>query len=143
MDTGEPAAATTVHRNTYHGATTTELRGNSRRRRLVGLVNQKLLFPHRGVVTLAGDRFDLGGWRTVHRDEVAAVDRGFIPEYGRIAAGGLRGGFPSFGFIESLGAPLVIRLRGGTNIVLLVGYTWWSGATGNRAWEREIIARLR
>lgn len=137
-----PAGPQPVLRDSYLGATTAELQRNSVRRRLVGLVNQKLLFPHRGAVALADDRIELCGWRTVRRGDVVAVERGFIPEYGRVAAGGLRGGFPSFGFIESIGAPLVIRLRSGSSIVLLVGYTWWSGASKNRSWKPAVAARL-
>lgn len=118
----------------YCAATVDELRKNSPARRVAAIVNQRLLFPHRGTLELTSSRLAFGSWRSLTPGEITQVSMGFLPEYGRIAAGGARGGFPSFGAFKRLGAPLVLDLRTGERVVLLIGYTWWSGATENANW---------
>lgn len=124
---------TTLH-DTYHAATVDELRKNSSLRRLVAIVNQKKLFPHRGQIDLSDDLLRLGSWRSLTPNDIAQVSMSFLPEYTRVAAGGARGGFPSFGALKRLGAPLVLDLRTGERIALLIGYTWWSGTTKDANW---------
>lgn len=124
---------TALH-DTYHAATVDELRKNSSHRRLFAIVNQQMLFPHSGRIDLSDDHLRLGSWRTLTPNEIAHVSMSFLPEYGRVAAGGARGGFPSFGALKRLGAPLVLDLRTGERIALLIGYTWWSGTTKDAHW---------
>lgn len=123
----------TLH-DSFHAATVSELRSNSPARRLGGLINQRWLFPHHGSIDLAKDSLRLGSWRTLSPRDIAHVSMDFLAEYNRTAAGGARGGFPSFGTFKKLGAPLVLDLRTGERIALLIGYTWWSGATKNKDW---------
>lgn len=121
-------------RGDYHAATVDELRKNSSLRRAIAIVDQRLLFPHRGRLELTPDRLTLDSWKSLTPDDVYNVSMGFLPEYGRIAAGGARGGFPSFGVLKRLGAPLVLDLKTGERVVLVIGYTWWSGSTKNTSW---------
>lgn len=120
--------------DTYHAATVAELHRTPSLRRWVGAVDQRRLFPHRGRVELTSDVLSLGSWRRLTPDDVLAVAMEYLPEYSRAAAGGVRGGFPSFGLFSKVGAPLVLDLRTGERIVLLVGYTWWSGTTKDADW---------
>lgn len=134
----------TVLHDTYHAATVDELRRNSSLRRLFAIVNQQMLFPHSGPIDLSDDCLRLGSWRTLAPNEIVHVSMSFLPEYGRVAAGGARGGFPSFGALKRLGAPLILDLRTGERIALLIGYTWWSGTTRDAHWLpalRAFVAR--
>lgn len=133
LSTDAGGYGTALH-DTYHAATVDELRKNSPLRRLLAIVNQQALFPHRGRIDLSSGRLRLGSWRTLTPKEIAHVSMGFLPEYSRVAAAGARGGFPSFGALKRLGAPLVLDLRTGERIALLIGYTWWSGTTKDAHW---------
>jgi hypothetical protein len=123
----------------YLGATEGELRGATPARRLLGLADQSRRFPHRGELRLEGDRLVLGGWLELPREQVERVSMEFTGAWTRFQAGGVRGRFPSLGFIGSLGKPLVLTRRGAEPIYLLVDYGRVSGATRNRRW----LPRLR
>ncbi len=118
----------------YAGSTRRELRGTALARRVAGLVDQRVVMAHRGEVRLSDDELSLEGWRTVHPAEVASVQQAYLPEYGRLQAGGSRGGFPSFGFFHRYGAPLVVELTDGDSLVLLIDFSFVSGTTDNAAW---------
>ncbi len=120
--------------DTYHAATVDELRKSTKPRRVAAVVDQRVLFPHRGRIELAGDVLTLGSWRTLSSADVLNVSMEFLPQYSRVTAAGARGGFPSFGAVKRLGAPLVLDLRSGERIAVLVGYTWWSGTTKDATW---------
>lgn len=120
--------------DSFHAATVDELRRTSPLRRVAAVVDQRLLFPHRGRIEVSADALQLGSWRMLRPDDCLSLSMEFIPEYNRFAAGGARGGFPSFGAMRRLGAPLVLDLRTGERILLLIGFTWWSGSTKDADW---------
>lgn len=120
--------------DTYFAATVDELRRYSSLRRTLAIVNQRLLFPHHGQIHLSDGLLQLTGWRTLKPSDITQVSMSFLPEYTRLAAGGARGGFPSFGILRRLGAPLAMDLRTGERIALLIGHTWLSGTTKNADW---------
>lgn len=122
----------------YRAATTAELRGARLSKRLIAIIDQRILFPHVGKVELARSALTFGGWRTLQPTDVASVSHRFVPEYSRLAAGGARGGFPSLGVVKGAGAPLVLDLRTGERIVLLVDYKVVSGIATNRSWLSAI-----
>jgi hypothetical protein len=121
-------------RDTFHAATAPELQAHGALRRASALVDQRRLFPHHGEIVLSGDRLRLGSWRTLAPSDVTDVSHRFPDGYGRFAAGGARGGFPSLGAIGRGGAPLVLDLATGERIVLLVGFRWLSGLTRDADW---------
>lgn len=121
-------------RATYAAATSEELGELSLARRLAGVVNQRWLFEHHGEISLGEDALVLSGWLSLTSKDVSSVRQEFTPEYGRFAAGGARGGFPSLGFFKAAGAPLVLQLVRPTQIVLLVGFGPLSGTTRNKEW---------
>ena len=90
--------------------------------------------PHRGTITLTDDALVLDGWRTLAPQEVQEVRHEFTEEYGRFTASGARGGFPSLGVWKGKGAPLVLTLSEGEELVLLVGFAPASGTTKNAQW---------
>ncbi|MHB2023819.1 MAG: hypothetical protein ACYCO3_10890 [Mycobacteriales bacterium] len=97
----------------YLGAAEGELRSARTSRRLVGMVDQRRLFPHRGTFELHGDSLVLGGWRTITAAQVSGVELTFTAAYPRWLAAGIRGGrSPSFGIFGSLGKPLVVQIIG-------------------------------
>lgn len=124
----------------FHAATVHELRKTTSVRRKAAIADQRLLFPHRGQIELFDDCLKLGAWRTFAPGDVFNVSMDFLPEYSRVIAAGDRGGFPSFGVLKRLGAPLVLDLRTGERIALLIGYTWWSGTTKDARWLPELKA---
>lgn len=118
----------------YLAATPDELRSRSSARRVGGLISQATLFPHNGTMTLTENLLVLSGYRTLRPRDLVSVEQRFVPEYGRFAAGGVRGGFPSMGFITRQGAPLVLHLKTGERIIVLLGFERISGTTKNRKW---------
>lgn len=134
MSTANHVTNDTGLRDTFVAATPAELRGASVVRRVAAIVDQRRLFPHRGVIELRPDRLILGDWQSLPPAGIVTVTNDFAPGYGRFAAGGARGGFPSLGVFKRAGAPLLLHLRSGENIVLLVGFAPLSGVTKNPQW---------
>ncbi|UNX54232.1 hypothetical protein MF406_15065 [Georgenia sp. TF02-10] len=126
--------------DTFSATTVDELRRTTSLRRLAAIIDQRLLFPRSGDIELADGTLQLGTWRSFNPGDILSVSLEFLPEYGRVAAGGARGGFPSFGAFKRLGAPLVLDLRSGERILLLIGYIWLAGTTKNAAWLPELRA---
>jgi hypothetical protein len=118
----------------FLAATTSELDQNGATRRLRGLADQAALFPHHGTMSIEDDTLVLSGYRSISRDEIESIEQRFVPEYTRFAAGGSRGGFPSFGFFKSQGAPLVLTLTSGEQLLMLIGFEVLSGTTKNADW---------
>lgn len=130
----ETESGTEVHLvDEFRAATTDELAAAGPIRRVTGLVDQRLRFPHRGQLRLSAGALELGDWRRFAPAEITRVERRYVPSYGRFAAGGVRGGFPSLAAARADGAPLVLDLRTGESIVLLVGFRPVSGLDHNRA----------
>lgn len=133
-----------VLRGRFCAATIDELRDTSAMRRWAALVDQRLLFPHRGSIELTADHLDLGAWRCLHPADIRAVSVNYVAEFSRFAAGGTRGGFPSLGNIRKLGAPLILDLASDERLVVLIDYTLWSGTNKAASWEpaiREFLGR--
>lgn len=123
---------------TYAGATLGELRAAGSGRRAVGLARQDVLFPHRGTAQLTAEALVLEGWRAIGAAQIAEARQEFLREYGHWQAGGARGGFPSFGLLGRVGAPVVLGLAGGETLVLLFDFQAVTGATKNARWLDEI-----
>lgn len=124
--------------DTYHGATTGELESASALDRMAAVVNQGSLFPHKGRITLSDDALILDGWKTLRPQQIRAVSHEFTDAYGRFTAGGARGGFPSFGVLKDKGAPLVLSLDDGEDLLLLVGFAPVSGTNKNAEWLPQL-----
>lgn len=122
-----------LFRDTFCAATNHELASAGPVRRLAALADQRLRFPHRGELRVRPDSLELGTWRRLAPTDITRVTRGYVPGYGRLAAGGVRGGFPSFGAIRDAGAPLLLDLPNGESIVLLIGFRPLYGLTRNHA----------
>lgn len=125
-------------RGRFCAATVDELRNASAARRWTALVDQRRLFPHRGSIELTADHLDLGTWRRLYPADIRGVSVDYVPEFSRFAAGGTRGGFPSFGNIRKLGAPLILDLASAERLVILIDYTLWSGTNKAASWEPAI-----
>lgn len=121
-------------RDTYAGATQADLRATTVTGRVVGLVAQDSVFNHHGEIAVGNGRLTLQGWLTLQPSDIADVKQTFIDEYRRWSAAGDRGGYPSLGVLERFGAPLVLSLHSGDQIVLLVGFNKVTGKTRNRQW---------
>lgn len=131
-------------RGRFCAATVEELRDTSAVRRWTALVDQRLLFPHRGSIELTADRLELGTWRCLYPADIRGVSVNYVAEFSRFAAGGTRGGFPSLGNIRNLGAPLILDLASGERLVVLIDYALWSGTNKAASWEpviRDFLAR--
>ncbi len=123
---------------TYLGATESELRRAPGARRLIGLADQRRLFPHRGTMRLGSETLELDDWQTIPRTTIQKAELSFTDAYTRFMAGGSRGNSPSLGFLGSLGKPLVLTLADEDRIYLLLGFRWWTGTNQARAWAPEI-----
>lgn len=142
MDTHTSAPIATLS-GEFNAATLNELRSAPVARRGLALINQKILFPHRGRIELTQTHLALGSWKRLSADEIVQVTVDYVAEYTRFAAGGTRGGFPSFGNVKRLGAPLLLDLTSGERLVVLIDFTFWSGANKAADWEpalRQFIA---
>lgn len=124
---------------TYLAATETELREVAGGRRVLGLADQRRLFPHHGRLRLEHDTLALEGWLDVPRTSVSTIELAFTEHYTRLMAGGARGGFPSLGFLGDRGKPLILTRVDDPALYLLLGYRWLPGTTENAAW----LSRLR
>lgn len=119
--------------DTFCAATTAELAAAGPTRRSIALVDQRLRFPHRGRLRLRQSALEFGDWRRFAPADITSARRGYVSSYGRFAAGGVRGSFPSLAAVRDAGAPVVLDLRTGESIVLLVGFRPVSGLNHNRA----------
>ncbi len=124
----------------YFGATEDDLESARSSRRLVAMIDQRRLFPHRGLFRLDTDTHALvlGGWRDIERSSVTSIEMGFTTTYSRLLAAGSRGRWPSLGWIGNLGQPLVVGIRDEPPVYLLVDFTWWSGINENRRWLQPL-----
>ena len=123
----------------FHGATESELRSVTVPNHLIGLVDQRRRFFHKGLLRLESERLVLEGWREIPKSDVVAVRRTYTDAYTRFQAGGTRGGFPSTGFIGHFGKPLIIDTRDDDGpVYLLVDYARFLGSTRNKTWEATL-----
>lgn len=127
-------------RDTYDGASSAELADAGMVSKVRALADQSSLFPHHGDIELTSSALELGGWMTLYPVDIRSVRHEFTDEYSRFTAGGARGGFPSFGVFAKKGAPLVLDLANGEQILLLVGFEALPGTTRNSQWYPELAA---
>lgn len=119
----------------YQGATESELHDLSIGEKLIGLLDQRRLFPHHGTLTLETDRLILESWREIPRALIAGVDLEFTGAYTRFMAGGVRGQFPSAGVLGNAGKPVILRLQGERSpLYLLIEFHWVLGTTHDEEW---------
>lgn len=102
--------------------------------RIRALVDQSSLFRRHGEIELTPSTLTLGSWMTLRPSDIRSVRCEFIEEYTRFTAGGSRGAFPSLGVFSRQGAPLVLDVVDGRQIVLLIGFSLLPGTTKNATW---------
>ncbi len=118
----------------YFGATESELRGAPLSQRLSGYSDQRVLFPHSGLLRLEPRALVLGGWRTIPKTAITDARLTFTDAYRRGQAAGVRGNGASFGMFGSLGKPLVLILHDDEPVYLLIGFCWFTGVNQARRW---------
>jgi hypothetical protein len=121
--------APTAHAQ-YIGSTTEELAAKRRGDRIAAGVDQKVLFPRRGVITLFPDRLVLSGWNdtgdlVLRPAEVLSIENRFTDLYGRLLGG-----------LLNAGKPLVVRTSTAGEIYLMVDHKTFMETTDNRRWAR-------
>jgi hypothetical protein len=121
--------APTAHAQ-YIGSTTEELAAKRRGDRIAAGVDQKVLFPRRGVITLFPDRLVLSGWNdtgdlVLRPAEVLSIENRFTDLYGRFLGG-----------LLNAGKPLVVRTSTAGEIYLMVDHKTFMETTDNRRWAR-------
>ncbi len=128
----------------YEGATEGELHDLSWEEKLVGMVDQRRLFPHQGTLRLEPDRIVLDGWLDIPRATIDAVDLAFTDVYSRFMAGGARGKFPSLGMLGDAGKPVIVRRTDGGEPVLylLIGFNWVTGVARDHEWHDRLTRWL-
>lgn len=119
-------------RDTYLGTTEAELATRSVLDRLLAVIDQRVLFPRRGVATLRPDRLVLTGWGPVGEmslrpDQICAITNGET-EHSRLQTGGIR----------RWGAPLRLFLDTDEVIYLLLNRRWLSERTDNIEWTARL-----
>ena len=94
-DTGTVSASGTpesVRTSTCVAALRSELGDAGTGRRMTALLNQKVLFPHRGQATLDGTALTLGSWNngtdlSITKDAVSRITQQFDDYYGAFVGG--------------------------------------------------------
>ena len=119
--------------STYRGTTAAELAGRRRWDSFKAAIDQRAVFPRAGTIRLHLDRLELTAWDqgndiTVHPRELIAVGNDFTDLYGRFLGGGSK----------TLGAPLILELRGGTTLYLLTNHRWFTERTDNAQWAGRV-----
>jgi hypothetical protein len=125
--------------DSYLGATEGELLGAPLGRRFLAYSDQRLLFPHQGILRLTPSTLELGGWRVIRREAVASVRLTFTEAYRRGQAAGIRGNNASFGLFGDLGKPLVLDLHDDEPVYLLIGFRWFTGINQARRWAPVLL----
>ncbi len=130
-----------VNAPSFLGATEQELESRPSKR-LIAMIDQRRLFPHRGLLSLEPEAIALAGWRDIDRSRVTSVELGFTPSYSRWMATGNRGRWPSLGWVASYGKPLVIGVRDEPPVYVLIDFTWWTGINESRKWLPRLTSWL-
>lgn len=118
----------------YVAALRTELTDAGSGRRALALLNQRVLFPHRGTANLFQDELELDGWDergsiAVIRGSVSRIARQFDDRYGAFIGGGS----------SRWGAPVIIELQDGTALYLLFNHRTFLEKTDNPEWEAALL----
>jgi hypothetical protein len=124
---------TVLARDIYLGTTEAELSARSVLDRLLAVIDQKVLFPRRGIATLQPDRLVLTGWDdamgeiSLRPDQISAITNDET-EHSRLLTGGIR----------RWGAPLRLFLDTDEVIYLLLNRRWFSERTDNIEWTARL-----
>lgn len=119
----------------YIAATTQELITAGFAKRMAAVINQRVLFGHRGHAELLPRRLVLHTWTEaddleVDADDVTAIDRKFTHQYGRFLGGGS----------AEWGAPVIIREESGREIYLLFDHRALLEKSSNVEWHLDLLA---
>lgn len=126
-----------IRRSSYVAALRSELGSSTPARRATALINQRVLFPHRGDAVLDDSELSLTSWNNdgdllITRDVISRVTRQFDDFYGAFVGGGS----------SSWGAPVIIEFTDGTAVYLLFDHQSFLEKTTNPAWEKDLLAWL-
>jgi hypothetical protein len=119
-----------VDRAEYIGTTTSFLRSTSKVDYAKAMINQKVLFPHRGTAILHGDRLVLTDWGgegsdvSIYPGQIDRISNEFTQHYDRFIGGGVR----------KFGAPIIVHQTDGEQVYLLLNYRWFWERTDNVRW---------
>jgi len=118
----------------YIAATATELSSAGPLKRFAALVNQRVLFGHRGEAELLSDRLELRGWNgsdalVVRPSAITAMRRTFTSLYGRFVGGGS----------AEWGAPVIISRASGPDIYLLFDHRAVLEKSSNVDWHVKLV----
>jgi hypothetical protein len=114
----------------YIGTTTAELAAKKRGDRVAAGVDQTVLFPRRGDVSLYEDTLVLGGWGDqgdleLRPEQVVSVRNEFTELYGRFIGG-----------LLNAGKPLILGTLVVDEIYLMVDHKTFMETTDNRKWAK-------
>lgn len=121
----------------YIAALRTELTDAGPAKRAVALLNQRVLFPHRGKATLTSGQLELADWDdkgaiTISPTSVRRVTRQFDNQYGAFVGGAS----------AKWGAPIIIELKDGTVVYALFNHRAFLEKTDNPEWEDALLGWL-
>lgn len=119
---------------TYIAATTQELINCGIGRRMAAVINQRVLFGHRGRAALLPDRLVLSNWTSaadlvVTADQVSTIRRTFTSHYGRFVGGGS----------AEWGAPVIITENSGLETYLLFDHRAFLEKSSNVEWHLDLL----
>lgn len=129
---------TSVNKSTqYIAALRTELTDAGPAKRAAALINQRVLFPHRGKATLTSGQLELANWDdkgaiTIRPTSVRRVTRQFDKHYGAFVGGAS----------AKWGAPIIIELKDGTVVYALFNHRAFLEKTDNPEWEEALLEWL-
>ncbi|CAM5372664.1 hypothetical protein [Corynebacterium variabile] len=123
-----------IHASSYVAALRSELGDAGTGRRMTALLNQKVLFPHRGQATLDPTVLTLGTWNDgadlrITKDAVSRITRQFDDYYGAFVGGAS----------SAWGAPVIIEFTDGTAVYVLFDHRTFLEKTDNRNWEADLL----
>lgn len=102
-------------------------------RRWAAVINQRVLFRHRGTAELLSDRLVLGGWDradlVIGAEQVSRIQRTFTSLYGRFVGGGS----------AEWGAPVIIDTAPDLQIYLLFDHRAFLEKSSNVDWHLDLI----
>jgi len=118
-----------ISRAEYIGTTSGYLKSTTRVDYAKAMINQKVLFPHRGTAILHSDRLVLMDWTvnsdvTLYPSQIDSISNEFTQHYDRIIGGG----------VKKFGAPIILRQTNGEEVYLLLNYRWFWERTDNERW---------
>ena len=125
---------TCTRRGTYIAATAEELITAGVGKRLAAVINQRVLFRHRGQAELLPDRLVLGGWDgvgslVIRPSRVTGIQRRFTTHYGRFLGGGS----------AEWGAPVILDVGSDLTVYLLFDHRAFLEKSSNVDWHLELI----